>query len=110
MGPKKPPKKTKAEIEAERLAKEEEERKQKILEEKRQAELAEQQRIEALKIEAERQDFRIKELSRLHSEYDDLLDRRKDKESQLKAEKLLYVSWATATAALDWQSWIGRAS
>ena len=92
MGPKKGAKKTKAEIEAEKLAKEEEERKQKIVEEKKQAELAEQQRIEALKIESERQDFRVKELARLHAEYDALIERMKDKEYQRKAEQLQYVS------------------
>jgi hypothetical protein len=54
MAPKKlKKKKTKAELEAERLAREEEERKQQELEEKRQAEEAERKRIEELRIKAE---------------------------------------------------------
>ena len=67
MAPKKS-KKSKAELEEERIAREEEERKAKILEDKRAAEEAERQRLENLRIQAERKAFREAEIVRLVEE------------------------------------------
>lgn len=86
MGPKKA-KKSKAELEEERLAREEEERKARILEEKRNAEEAEKRRLEQLRIEAEHKSQREAELKRLSEEYEDIVDEDKSKELQLVAEE-----------------------
>jgi hypothetical protein len=86
MPPKKG-KKTKAELEEEKLAREEEERKAKIAEEKKQAEEAEKRRLEQLRIEAEHKAARGQELERLLGEYDAIIDELKSKEQQLKAEE-----------------------
>lgn len=83
MAPKKA-KKTKAEIEAEKLAKEEEERKEQAALEKRLLEEAEKRRLEDLRIKAERKAFRTAELSRLSNEYSDMIDRLQ----AMEAEKL----------------------
>jgi hypothetical protein len=61
-------KKTKAQLEEERLLQEEEDRKAKILEDKRAAEEAERKRIEDLRIQEERRVFRVEELNRLNEE------------------------------------------
>ena len=86
MGPKKP-KKTKAELEEEKLAREEEERKAKIAEDKKQAEEAEKRRIEQLKIEAEHKAARGVELQRLSIEYAEITDEFESKKLQLLAEE-----------------------
>jgi hypothetical protein len=86
MPPKKP-KKSKAELEEERLAREEEERKAKILEDKRNAEDAEKRRLEQLRIEAEHKSQREAELLRLNAEYEEIVDEDKSKELQLIAEE-----------------------
>ena len=81
------PKKSKAQIEEERLLAEEEARKAKIAEEKRLAEEAERKRIEDLRIQEERKVFREEELARLHEELkvaDDVNDTR---DRQLTAEE-----------------------
>jgi hypothetical protein len=67
MPPKKA-KKTKAELEEERLQKEEEDRKAKILEDKRLAEEAERNRIEQIRIKGERKVYREAEVARLADE------------------------------------------
>lgn len=86
MGPKKA-KKSKAELEEERLAREEEERKAKIAEDKKNAEDAEKRRLEQLRIEAEHKHAREQELARLNVEYEDITDEQKSKELQLIAEE-----------------------
>lgn len=86
MGPKKA-KKSKAELEEERLAREEEERKAKIAEDKKNAEDAEKRRLEQLRIEAEHKTAREQELARLNAEYADITDELKSKELQLIAEE-----------------------
>lgn len=91
MGPKKA-KKTKAELEEEKLAREEEERKLKIAEDKRNAEEAEKRRLEQLRIEAEQKNAREQELQRLREEFDILTDDLKSKELQLLAEEKREVS------------------
>eukprot|EP01038_Epipyxis_sp_PR26KG_P008222 gene8222-11128_t len=88
MGPKKP-KKSKAELEEERLAREEEERKAKIAEEKKIAEDNEKKRLEELRIRAENKEQREKEISVLMSELSFLEDDEKSKEMQLIAEEKL---------------------
>ena len=88
MAPKpKKAKKTKAELEEERLAREEEERKAKILEEKRLAEEKEKKRLEELRIQAEQHEFRKQELERLKNEYDSYNDDIKSRKYQLDAEE-----------------------
>lgn len=69
MGPKKGKKKTKAELEAEKLQREEEERKAKELEAKRANEEAERARQEALKLQIQRNVEREAELERLRAEH-----------------------------------------
>lgn len=91
MGPKKP-KKSKAELEEERLAREEEERKAKVLEEKKQAEEREKKRQEELRIAAEQKAFREKELQRWTEEYSEIVDELRGKEQQLNAEEKMEVS------------------
>jgi len=86
MGPKKP-KKSKEQLEEERLAKEEEERKIKLAEEKKIAEEMEKRRLEELRIKAEHRKKREAELSRLNEEYVSVLDDLKSKELQLMAEE-----------------------
>ena len=92
MGPKKVSKKSKAEIEAEKLLKEEEERKAKIAEEKRLVDEAERLRLEELRIEAERRAFRVAELDRLAIEHYEMIDEMKNKENQRIAEQNSVVS------------------
>eukprot|EP01035_Chromulina_nebulosa_P036669 gene36669-49422_t len=88
MAPKpKKAKKTKAELEEERLAREEEERKAKILEEKRLAEEKEKKRLEELRIQAEQHEFRKQELERLKNEFDSYNDDNKSRKYQLEAEE-----------------------
>ena len=86
MGPKKP-KKTKEQLEEERLAKEEEDRKIKLAEEKKIAEEMEKRRLEEVRIKAEHRKKREAELSRLNEEYVSVLDDLKGKELQLMAEE-----------------------
>lgn len=90
MGPKKP-KKTKAELEAERLLQEEEEKKQKALEEKRLAEEAEKRRQEEARIKAQRVAFREAEIARLNTEFEDLVSFIDLKERQKNYEDLKMV-------------------
>ena len=73
MGPKKP-KKTKAEIVAEKEAKAEEERKRLELEAKLAAEEAERKRIETERIAKENQKIRADEINRLYDEHMKLQD------------------------------------
>eukprot|EP01031_Cornospumella_fuschlensis_P053237 gene53237-65026_t len=97
MGPKpKKAKKTKAELEEERLAREEEERKNREKEEKRQAEEAEKRRQDELKRAAEQKEFREKELARWREEYDALVEEEKDRAHDLAAEE------KAEESALDW--------
>jgi len=84
MGPK--PKKTKAELDAEREAKEEEERKAAEAEAKRAAIEAEKRRVEAERLAAERKAFREAELARLAEEKAVYLDRLRDRQTQRAAE------------------------
>lgn len=91
MGPKKS-KKSKAELEEEKLAREEEERKARIAEEKRIAEENEKRRLEDLRIEAEHKAFRKDELERLGKEYIEYVDDAKSREQQLLAEEKQEVS------------------
>jgi colicin import membrane protein len=79
-------KKTKAELEEERIAAEEEARKQKILDDKRRAEETERNRLEALRIAAERKVFREAEVQRLTAENAELTDMLADRRSQMRAE------------------------
>lgn len=88
MGPKaKSKKKSKAELEEERLAREEEERKAKIAEDKRLAEEREKKRLEALRLAAEQKAFREKELLRWNEEYIDIVDEQESNLQQLQAEE-----------------------
>lgn len=80
-------KKTKAQLEEERLAREEEERKAKIAEEKRLAEEAERQRLEDIRIKEERRVFREAELSRLREEQTQWKDNRETRSQRLVAEE-----------------------
>mmetsp|Transcript_38898 Transcript_38898/g.39584 ORF Transcript_38898/g.39584 Transcript_38898/m.39584 type:complete len:654 (+) Transcript_38898:146-2107(+) len=89
-------KKTKAQIEEERLAAEEAERKAKEIEDKRLAEEAERDRLEALRIAAERTAFRKDEMIRLMEEHNKMEDFRKDMEYQLVAEE------KQESARLEW--------
>lgn len=86
MPPKKG-KKTKAELEEEKLAREEEERKAKIAEDKKNAEDAEKRRLEQLRIESEHKNAREQELKRLQEEFEAITDELKSKELQLQAEE-----------------------
>eukprot|EP01034_Spumella_vulgaris_P025885 gene25885-32391_t len=86
MAPKKA-KKTKAELEEEKLAREEEERKAKILEEKKLAEENEKRRLEELQIQAQQKAFREKELERLKDEHGRLLDELKRADSQRQSDE-----------------------
>lgn len=97
MGPKKP-KKTKAELEEEKLAREEEERKQRIIEDKRLAEEHERQRLEKLRIEEEYRQLRQSELDRLTIEAQDYFDNLEDRKQQLVAEEKKSVSFTTLFA------------
>lgn len=86
MGPKSK-KKSKAELEEEKLAREEEERKAKIVEEKRQAEEKEKKRQEMAKLAAEQKALREKELQRWSEQYAEIVDDIKSNEQQLQAEE-----------------------
>lgn len=94
MAPKvaKKTKKSKAEVEAEKLAREEEERKARILEEKRQLEENERLRIEAIRKQAERDEFRTQELARLNAEYEELLDDLHYRQKLMMNEETIEVS------------------
>jgi hypothetical protein len=91
MGPKKP-KKTKAELEEEKLAHEEEQRKAKIAEEKRIAEDNEKRRLEELRIQAEHKKSREAELERLNAEFAEVTDELTSAQQQLVAEEKRNVS------------------
>lgn len=84
--PPKAPKKTKQQLEEERLLKEEEDRKARELEAKKKAEEEEKARLEALRIKAEYKKQREEEVSRLSVEFDELLDLNKTMEKQFAAE------------------------
>ncbi len=86
MGPKKQ-KKSKAELEEERLAREEEERKARAAEEKRLAEEREKKRQEEARIAAELKIIREADLDRWKGEYEDFIDELKVKHLQLLAEE-----------------------
>ena len=81
------PKKTKAQLEEERLQREEEERKAKLIEEKRLAEETEKKRLEDIRIKEERRVFREGELLRLRDEQRALFDMERTREQQLQAEE-----------------------
>lgn len=85
------PKKSKAQLEEERLAREEEERKAKILEDKRRAEEAEKKRLEDLRIQAENKAFRETELQRLKEEQEAIFNEILNRKAQLKAEEAFEV-------------------
>lgn len=86
MGPKSK-KKSKAELEEEKLQREEEERKAKIAEDKRQAEEKEKKRQEMAKLAAEQKALREKELQRWNEQYAEISDEIKSNEQQLQAEE-----------------------
>ena len=96
MGPKKA-KKTKAELEEEKLAREEEDRKAKIAEDKKNAEEAEKRRLEHLRIESEHKSAREQELKRLQEEFEAITDELKSKELQLLAEEKREVIYRWST-------------
>jgi hypothetical protein len=85
MGAKKK-KKTKAELEAERLQREEEERLAAEAELKRQAEEEERRRLEDLRIKAERKKYREEEIERLTVEYHAMLDDQEDRAKRMEDE------------------------
>ena len=87
----KKPKKSKAELEEERLKAEEDERKAKIIEDKRLAEEAERNRIENLRIQLERKVFREAELTRLEEEHVLLSDLMEARVRQFKHEEAIEV-------------------
>ncbi len=87
----KKPKKSKAELEEERLKAEEDERKAKIIEDKRLAEEAEKNRIENLRIQLERKVFREAELARLGEENVLLSDILEARARQYKKEDAIEV-------------------
>ena len=89
MGPKK---KTKEELEAERLLEEAEAAKQAAIAAKKAAELEEKRRLEELRLAEERRVLRAAEVARLDEEYNKYLDRLKDKQAQRLAEQALLVS------------------
>ena len=84
-------KKTKAQLDEERLLAEEEARKAKEIEDKRLAEESERQRVENLRIAAERGAFRKSEMLRLTEEYNIMEDERKDREYKMNAENVAEV-------------------
>jgi flagellar biosynthesis GTPase FlhF len=92
MGPKKA-KKSKAELEEERLAREEEERKARAAEEKRLAEELQKKKQEEARIAAELKVIREADLKRWSEEYEDFVDDLKAKHQQLLAEEKSEVSW-----------------
>jgi hypothetical protein len=92
MAPKKS-KKSKAELEEERLAREEEERKNRALEEKKRAEEEEKRRLEELRIQAEKKVLRGLEIERLTNEYNEYLDDKSGRDQQLNAEEKNEVSF-----------------
>ena len=85
MAPKKA-KKSKAELEEERLQKEEEDRKARELEAKKKAEDEEKKRLEDLRIKAENKLRREQEIISLSVEFEELCDLNKTFENQLEAE------------------------
>ena len=91
MAPKKA-KKTKAELEAERLIREEEERKEQAAQEKRLLEEAEKKRLDDLRIQAERKAFRTAELERLSVEYQTMTERLQEKQAEKKAQEFQEVA------------------
>ena len=80
-------KKSKAQLEEERLAREEEERKAKAAEEKRLAEEAERKRLEDIRIQEERKLFREGELARLLEEQKQWKDDQETRSQRLVAEE-----------------------
>ena len=91
MGPKKKAKKTKAELEAEKLLREEEERKAKIIEEKKLAEETEKRRLEAIRLQNEKNALRSAELDRLRTEAAEMLEKQRDQYTQMTAEEAVEV-------------------
>ena len=106
MGPKKP-KKSKEELEAERLAKEEEDRKAAEIEKKRLAAEAEKARIEAERVAAFNLATRISEMDVLGAEYvsfSDLCDTRSvalKAEEEMIAAKVEWENFRNPTGAYD---------
>jgi len=90
MAPKKA-KKTKEELEAERLAEEAERAKQDAIEKKKQAELEEKRRQEEIRVAAERKALRAAELARLGEEYSAYEDALKESRAQQIADDALEV-------------------
>ena len=90
MPPKKP-KKTKEELEAERLAEEAEAAKQAAIAAKKAAEEESKRKIEEAKLAEERRVTRAAEVSRLEEEYAKYLELLKDKQAQRQAESALQV-------------------
>jgi PAB1-binding protein PBP1 len=80
-------KKTKAQLEEERLQREEEERKAKIAEEKRLAEEIEKKRLEDIRIQEERRVYREGELIRLREEQQKIFDEQQTRVQTLRAEE-----------------------
>ena len=95
------PKKSKAQIEEERVLAEEEARKAKIAEEKRLAEEAERKRIEDLRIKEERKVFREQELARLVEELSIAADGDETRRQQLSAEENAQVCSVCKSPSLD---------
>ena len=85
------PKKTKEELEAERLLEEAERAKQEAIEKKKQAELDEKRRIEEIRVAAERKATRAAEIARLGEELVAYMDVQKDVQAQRVAEDALEV-------------------
>lgn len=85
------PKKTKEEIEAERLAEEAERAKQEAIDRKKQAELEEKRRLEEIRVAAERKALRAAELARLRDEHVAYMDVLKEVQAQRAAEDALEV-------------------
>ena len=87
MGPKKGKKKTKAELDAERILKEEEDAKTRALEEKKAKEDAEKRRLEEIRLQIQRNSEREVELERLRAEYSTFMDELNTGMSQMLAEE-----------------------
>lgn len=96
-GGKKGGKKTKAELEEERLQQEEEARKAKILEDKRAAEDAEKQRLENIRIQNERKAFREAEVARLAEEGTQLTELLEERSRKTTTEESIEVGTAFIT-------------
>ena len=84
-------KKTKAELEADKLLREEEEKKGKAAEDKRLADLQEKARVREIQLQTERNQFRETELERLCVEYNAMTLDIAYREKERMAEELLEV-------------------